>query len=108
MKHTMPEEKKSTKAVLVDRSKLQRAQQRIQQDQTSWVWKQCMHMAKQAYGLKSEEPLPEIGERNGNYICTYVNKETGEYVFINERSLFNNVVRECQQYNKRGFLHVTS
>lgn len=85
MNHTMPKEKKSTKAVLVDRSKLQRAQQRILQDQTSWVWKQCMHMAKEAYGLQCDPPMPDVGERCGYFICTYSNKETGEYAFTHER-----------------------
>lgn len=98
----------ATKPVLVDARKLRKAQRLIKSDTSSWVWKLSMHMVKQAYGIEHKEPLPEIGERNGNFICTYVNEETGEYAFIRDRSLLNHAVKVCQQYNEKGLVYVAS
>lgn len=73
---------KPNRLVLVDREMLRKAQRVIKSaPDNTWYWKLCMRMAKQAYGINCKEPLPELGERNGNYICTYVNKEKGEYSF---------------------------
>lgn len=108
MNNTMPKTKEAIKPVLIDKSKLRKAQRLIKSDTSSWMWKLGMHMVKQAYGIECEEPLPEIGERNGNYVCAYVNKETGEYVFIRDRSLLNHAVKVCQQYNKKGLIYVAS
>ncbi|WP_260524095.1 hypothetical protein [Serratia sp. PL7] len=86
MNNNMPSQKKSNRLVLVDREMLRKAQRVIKSDpDNSWYWKLCMRMAKQAYGINCKEPLPELGERNGNYICTYVNKETGDYAFSHYR-----------------------
>lgn len=106
MNNTMPNLKESTKTVLVDRNKLSKAQRLIKSDTSSWMWKLSMHMVKQAYGIECKEPLPEIGERNGNYVCTYVNVETGEYAFIRDRSLLNHSVKVCQHYAKHGMFAV--
>ncbi|MFV9079405.1 hypothetical protein ABQ397_24290 [Serratia fonticola] len=103
MNNSMPVIKKSIQPVLVDRERLRKALHTIKQDSSSWVWKLCMYEVMQAYGVKCDAPLPEIGDRHGNYICTYVNKETGEYAFIRERSLLNRSVRVCQQIANRGF-----
>lgn len=85
MDNTMPKATEAIKPVLVDARKLRKAQRLIKSDTSSWVWKLSMHIAKQAYGIECEEPLPEIGERCGCFICTYSNKETGEYAFTHER-----------------------
>lgn len=73
--------KKSNQLKLVDPAKLCKAQKTIKQFLCPWNWKLCMHMAKQAYGVSCKAPLPELGDRTGNFICTYVNKEKGEYSF---------------------------
>lgn len=106
MNNTMTKAKKSTRPVLVDINKLRKAQRLVKANPTSWPWKLCIHMVKQAYGIECEEPLPEIGERNGNYVCTYVNATTGEYAFIRDRSLLNHSVKVCQHYAKHGMFAV--
>lgn len=106
MNNTMPKTKEAIKPALIDGSKLRKAQRLIKSDTSSWMWKLSMHMVKQAYGIECEEPLPEIGERNGNYVCTYVNVETGEYAFIRDRSLLNHSVKVCQHYAKHGMFAV--
>jgi len=108
MNNSMPNVKEATRPVLIDRNKLSKAQRLIKSDTSSWVWKLSMHMVKQAYGIECKEPLPEIGERNGDYVCTYVNAETGEYAFIRDRSLLNHAVKVCQQCNEKGFIYVAS
>ncbi|CAI1047021.1 MULTISPECIES: hypothetical protein [Serratia] len=96
MNNTMPKAKESTKPVLVDLKKLQRAQCLIKGNPTSWPWKLCMHMAKQAYGIECDSPMPEVGDRNGNFICTHVDIEQGEYQFLSERVLINSEVNSCK------------
>lgn len=86
MNNNMPSQKKSNRLTLVNREMLRKAQRVIKSDpDNTWYWKLCMRMAKQAYGIDCKEPLPELGERNGNYICTYVDKETGYYAFTHAR-----------------------
>lgn len=85
MNNTTSKVNEATIPVLIDSKKLQRARRLIKQDPTSWVWKQYMHMARQAYGVECEPPMPEIGDRNGPFICTYSNKENGEYAFTDDR-----------------------
>lgn len=87
MNNTMPNVKKTIKPELIDRNKLRKAQRLIKANYTSWPWKLCMHMAKQAYGIECDSPMPEIGDRNGNVTCTHVDTEKGEYVFLSERAL---------------------
>jgi hypothetical protein len=92
MNNTMPKTKEAITPVLFDRKKLQRAQRLIKDNPTSWPWKLCMYMVKQAYGIECDSPMPEVGDRNGNFICTHVDLETGEYIFLSERSFSRQVI----------------
>lgn len=92
MDNTTPKAKESITLVLIDIKKLNRAQRLIKDNPTSWPWKLCMHMVKQAYGVECDEPMPEIGDRNGNFICTRVDLETGEYEFLSERTYNHRVM----------------
>ncbi len=103
MNNNMPVIKKSNRLILVDRERLRKALRTVKSNSGSWVWKLCMYEIMQAYGVQCEAPLPEIGDRSGNYVCTYVNKVTGEYAFIRDRSLLNHSVNVCQQIANRGF-----
>ncbi len=107
MNNNMPLNKKANRLILVDREMLLKAQRTIKSfPDNTWYWKLCMRMAKQAYGIDCKEPLPELGERNSNYVCAYVNVETGEYAFIRDRSLLNHSVKVCQHYTKHGLFAV--
>ncbi|MMZ47309.1 hypothetical protein D3C81_303050 [compost metagenome] len=99
MNHTMPNVNESTKPVLVDRNKLRKAQRLIKANPSSWPWKQCMHMAKQAYGIECEPPMPEIGERWGDFIFTHVDKYTGGCCLLSERAFLRQVMDRSELTN---------
>ncbi|HBE9078601.1 hypothetical protein [Serratia fonticola] len=85
MNNSMPQNKKSNRLALVDPAKLRKAQQTIKQFPGSWSWKICMHLAKQAYGIECKAPLPEVGDCIGNFECTYLREDTGDYAFSHKR-----------------------
>lgn len=103
MDNTMTRAKKSTQPVLVDIKQLRKAQRLIKANPSSGPWKLCMHMAKQAYGVVCKPPMPEIGERNGSFICTHVNIETGEYIFLSERSFCRRVINDHELSGLEAF-----
>lgn len=107
MNNTMPNVKTSKPITIVNRHLLIDAQRKIKENPQSWPWKLCMHKAKQAYGIECDEPLPEVGDRNGNYICTYVNVEHGEYAFTHQRIVNKRGIKQCCA-DFKGFMYVAS
>ncbi|AYH32994.1 hypothetical protein [Pectobacterium parmentieri] len=67
--------------------KIRKAQNCIRNNPTRWGWVLAMWLMKKAYGIEEDEPMPIVGDINGNYICTYSNADTGEYHFIAKRVL---------------------
>lgn len=55
----------------------------------AWGWKLAMHTLKQAYGIFDPAPVPNVGDTNGNYICTYSDHTTGDYIFTAKSKVGN-------------------
>ncbi|WP_129543394.1 hypothetical protein [Serratia sp. 1D1416] len=105
MNNTTTNNKTSKSLTLINREDLVDAQRTIKDSPTSWVWKLCMHKVKRAYGIMCKEPVPEIGEKNGNYICCYSDKETGSYAFVHKRIVEKHGMPECGVM-MQGVVHV--